>query len=55
MQDKAKEMQKLTVEVPKDLWRRAKVRAAESDTDLRSVVIAALERFLAEKPKGGRR
>lgn len=45
---------KLTVEIPRDLWRRAKVRAAETDTDLRSVVIEALERLLAERRKGGK-
>ncbi len=49
------EKAKLTVEIPRDLWRRAKIRAAETDTDLRSVVIAALEAFLAAKRKKGGR
>jgi predicted HicB family RNase H-like nuclease len=48
-----KEGQKmLTVEVPIELHRRAKIRAVELGTDLRSLVIEALERTLAErKPK----
>jgi hypothetical protein len=46
---------KLTVEIPRELWRRAKVRAAETDSDLRSVVIAALELMLGARPKKGGR
>jgi hypothetical protein len=38
---------KMTVLVPKGLHRRAKVRAAETDVDMRDVVIAALEEFLS--------
>ncbi len=45
---------KLTVEIPRDLWRRAKVRAAETDRDLRSVVIEALEALLAKSKKGAK-
>jgi hypothetical protein len=37
---------KMTVLVPKTLHRRAKVRAAETDCDMRDVVVAALEAFL---------
>lgn len=44
---------KLTVEIPKELWRRARVRAAETDSDLRSVVIEALELMLGTKAKKG--
>lgn len=46
---------KTTIVLPEALWRRARLRAAETDTDLRTVVIQALELFLA-KPvakKGG--
>jgi hypothetical protein len=52
-----KEAQKmLTVEVPIELHRRAKIRAAELGSDLRSLVIDGLERVLAErKPKRGGR
>jgi predicted HicB family RNase H-like nuclease len=47
---------RLTVEVPIELHRRAKIRAVELGTDLRSLVIEALERALAErKPKKGGR
>ena len=45
---------RLTVEIPKELWRRAKVRAAETDRDLRSVVIEALEVALAKPKKGAK-
>jgi hypothetical protein len=38
---------KLTVEIPRELWRRAKIRAAEMETDLRSVVMDALLAYLA--------
>jgi hypothetical protein len=46
---------RLNVEVPKDLLRRLKQRALDSDVDLRTVVITALVAALA-KPmrKGGR-
>jgi hypothetical protein len=37
---------KLTVEVPVDLWRRAKMRAIDERSDLRRIVIAALEGYL---------
>jgi len=40
---------KTTVELPRLLWRKAKMRAVNDDTDLRSVVIAALEQYLKTK------
>ena len=40
---------KLTVEIPRDLWRRARVKAAETDTDLRTVVIRALDEHLGPR------
>ncbi len=47
---------RMTVEIPIELHRRAKIRAVEVGTDLRSLVIEALERVLAErKPKKGGR
>ena len=47
---------RFTVELPRDLWRRARMRAAETDRDLRDVVIEALETLLGAKPKkGGKR
>jgi hypothetical protein len=37
---------KTTVELPKALWQAAKIRAIHDDTDLKHVVIAALESYL---------
>jgi hypothetical protein len=49
---------KTTVDLPEALWRKAKVRAMDERTDLRQVVIAALESHLKPKPtrrqEGGR-
>lgn len=44
---------KTSVWLPEALWKRAKVAAVEERLDLRDVIIAALEAFLAKK-KGGR-
>ncbi len=44
---------KTTVDLPGELWRRAKIRAMDDRTDLRSIVIAALEAYL--KPRSVRR
>lgn len=43
---------KTTVDLPKDLWRAAKIRAMDEGGDLRSLVIAALVAYL--KKGGGR-
>ena len=47
---------KTTVELPESLWRAAKIRAMDERTDLRRVIIAALEGYLKTKPRkeGGR-
>ena len=37
---------KTTIELPGELWRKAKMRAVDERTDLRSVVIAALDAYL---------
>jgi len=42
---------KTTIELPQELWRAAKVRAMDERSDLRAVVIAALESYLRTKPK----
>jgi len=42
----AKSTVKTTVELPEDLWRAAKIRAMDERSDLRSVLIAALEAYL---------
>ncbi len=44
---------RLTVDVPRELWRRAKQRALDTDKDLRTVVIEALEAALGSKAKKG--
>jgi len=45
---------KTTVDLPIRLWRAAKVRAMDERTDLRHVLIAALEAFLKTKKEGSR-
>jgi hypothetical protein len=42
---------KTTVELPEELWRKAKIKAMDDRTDLRSVIIAALESHLRRTPK----
>ena len=37
---------KTTVDLPQELWRAAKIRAMDEQTDLRSIVIAALRAYL---------
>lgn len=34
-------------DIPGDLWKRAKIRAVEDGTDLRAVILKALEEYLA--------
>ena len=41
---------KTTVELPEELWRMAKIKAMDERSDLRSVIIAALETHLRHKP-----
>jgi hypothetical protein len=45
---------KTTVDLPSGLWRQAKIAALDAGTDLRQIVIAALETFLS-KTKGDAR
>lgn len=42
---------KTTVELPESLWQAAKIKAVEQRTDLRQVIIAALETYLKVKAK----
>lgn len=44
---------KTTVDLPEPLWRAAKIRAMDEKSDLRSVIMAALEAHLKSKPKRG--
>jgi hypothetical protein len=48
---------KTTVELPADIWRAAKIRAMDNQSDLRTVVIEALRRHLdaPEVPARSRR
>jgi hypothetical protein len=52
--DKHERVVKTTVELPEDLWRAAKIKAMDERTDLRSVLIRALQAYLKGKlQKGG--
>ncbi len=44
-------MVRTTLELPEELWRAAKVKALEDRSDLRTVIMAALERYLREQAK----
>jgi hypothetical protein len=44
---------KTTVELPHDLWRAVKVRAMDEGSDLRGIIVLALQRYLSRK--GARR
>jgi hypothetical protein len=46
MPEKRRPTVKTTVDLPEPLWRAVKIRALDERTDLRSVVIAALEAYL---------
>jgi hypothetical protein len=51
-----KDLVKMTVAIPRTLWRAARIRAAEEDRDLRDVVIESLEALLGKarsKEAGG--
>jgi hypothetical protein len=49
------EKAKLTAEIPKELMRRVRVRAAETDREIRDIVAEALEAYLSSNrsPKRG--
>jgi hypothetical protein len=42
---------KTTVDLPEPLWRAVKIRAMDERTDLRAIVITALEAYLKTRPK----
>lgn len=46
---------KTTVVLPRHLWQAASIHAIEERTDLRTVVIQALEAYLKASKKGGRK
>lgn len=47
-------MVRTTLELPEALWRAAKMKAVEDRSDLRTVIMAALERYLREQAKRGK-
>ena len=49
---------KTTVDLPADVWRAAKIRAMDDQTDLRTVVVEALRKHLHaqdDSPRGRRK
>jgi hypothetical protein len=40
---------KTTIELPESIWRATKQRALDENRDMRSIVIASLEQFLAKR------
>lgn len=38
-----------TVDLPESVWRAAKIRAMDDHSDLRTVIVAALEAFLRDR------
>lgn len=44
---------KTTVDLPESLWRAARIRAIDERTNLRRVVIKALEAYLRTRPGRG--
>ncbi len=40
---------KTTIDLPDALWQKAKILAVQEKTDLRSIVVAALEAYLRAK------
>jgi hypothetical protein len=49
-----KQTVKTTIELPRALYRAAKIRAMDDGTNLRALVIAALGAYLKTPGKGGR-
>lgn len=48
-------MVRTSIELPEALWLKAKRRALDERTDLRSLIIDGLEYVLSRKPKTGGR
>jgi hypothetical protein len=44
-------MVRTTLVMPEELWRAAKIRAMDEHGDLRTVLLRALEEYLARPPK----
>jgi hypothetical protein len=46
---------KTTVVLPEELWAKVKKRAVDERSDMRTIMIAALEAYLRASKKGGLR
>jgi hypothetical protein len=46
---------KTTVVLPRDLWKRARIKAVEEETDLSTLIAKAIEAYLKSKPRKERR
>ena len=44
---------KTSLDLPESFWKAAKIRAAQERTDLRSIILAALEAYLRNTGVGG--
>lgn len=44
-------MVRTTLDMPPELWRRAKIRAVEEQRDLRAILLDALEAYLKTKTR----
>jgi post-segregation antitoxin (ccd killing protein) len=42
---------KTTVVLPRDLWKRARIKAVEEETDLSTLIAKAIEAYLTSKPR----
>ena len=50
---KSPDYQKTSLKLPKDLWRRAHIRALDDGVDLQDIVARALEAYLKKGGKKG--
>ena len=50
---RAEKTVKTTVDLPAELWRMTKIRAMDERTDLRGVIIGALQAYLKKKHQSG--
>jgi hypothetical protein len=58
MKDRRKEpamMKKTTVMLPPDVWRQARIRAAQEDTSYQEIALAAIETYLKQPKKEPKR
>ncbi len=46
-------LQRLTLDLPRDVYRAVKIQAMDEGRSVRELAIEALTRYLRSKPKGG--